>query len=257
MSKEYNFKNAIEAWTSPPGNPRVQSTKSWATANAEDMAKIVERTMYERHLRPGDVQGGWVPYFGISELEHRDKTILDFGSGIGPEALLWAKNGNNVMLADISWSNILYARRALEACGVGDKVVDLIKVDGEAPYFTPNGFYDIFYSVGVLHHTPRIKEIIERALDYLAPKGELWLMLYSITRWGQEPLAPDEDIASCPNFEEFVRGQDPVGEYADYYTPERLDSHLGGLMRHLEIFYHELCGPANGYGLYKLRMKSI
>ena len=71
-----------------------------------------------------------------------------------------------------------------------------------------------------------MKKILKRACQLLAPLGQIRILVYSDKRWsqmmGREPPPIDSPISSHPRFEEWVRKNDPVGVYADWFSPEKL-----------------------------------
>ena len=103
---------------------------------------------------------------------------------------------------------------------------------------------DIFYSNGVLHHTPHIKEILTRTIKILNQDGEIRLLLYSDKMWSALtetlPPSPDFDIRKHNKYWDFVRGADLVGQYADFYSEEKIFPMAGG--RGIGDMHHALCG---------------
>jgi 2-polyprenyl-3-methyl-5-hydroxy-6-metoxy-1,4-benzoquinol methylase len=96
------------------------------------------------------------------------KRVKDFGCGFGIEALQFAKSGNEVLLSDIFPSNVQAAERVL-------------RLSGYTP--APDGPVDVFYSNGVLHHSPQMRELLEKEVANLNPGGEVRLLLYSDRAW--------------------------------------------------------------------------
>jgi 2-polyprenyl-3-methyl-5-hydroxy-6-metoxy-1,4-benzoquinol methylase len=94
--------------------------------------------------------------------------VKDFGCGFGIEALQFAKSGNEVLLSDIFPSNVQAAERVL-------------RLSGYTP--APDGPVDVFYSNGVLHHSPQMRELLEKEVANLNPGGEVRLLLYSDRAW--------------------------------------------------------------------------
>jgi SAM-dependent methyltransferase len=148
----------------------------------------------------------WRESLGLDDTE--GKHVIDFGCGFGIEALQFAKTGNRVTLIDLTDSGLKAARRVLNVFGY-----DAATRKPRAPF--PEA--DIFYSNGVLHHTPKMPRIMERAARACQ---EARLLLYSDRAWrnrlGKEPGAPDDPS--------FVRSMDEVGDYADTYTPAKLEA---------------------------------
>ena len=85
-----------------------------------------------------------------------------------------------------------------------------------------------------MHHTPRFREILQRAADVLAPGGEIRLMLYSDRGWTEKTGTPappiDADVTTHEMFPTFVAGFDGVGFYADWYNREKLEHRVGDFL---------------------------
>lgn len=165
----------------------------------------------------------WREYLGLDNTYN--KNIIDFGCGYGIEALQFLKKGNKVSIADISENNLNAAEKIIKTMGYN--VNNKIKVSNEYPFFEYNEKIDIFYSNGVLHHTPKIAEILSRASEILKEEGEIRLMLYSdksytILADSKLPRIED-DIRKSKYFNKFVRAMDGVGAYADWYNKDKVE----------------------------------
>ena len=171
----------------------------------------------------------WRKYLGLDTTH--GKTVLDFGCGFGIEALQFAKSGNEVILADIHKSSLMAAKRVLNVSGYDPKTYLLEK---NKKFDIP---CDIFYSNGVLHHTPFIREILEWSN---AP--ECRLMLYSDNAWRNATgTEPDRTIPvkDSPHFEQFVAAMDrrTTSDYADWYDEEKLKETVKDLYTVEEFYY--------------------
>jgi SAM-dependent methyltransferase len=81
---------------------------------------------------------------------------------------------------------------------------------------------------GVLHHIEHPVPVVEQMARWLAPGGELRVMVYSDNGWraatGTEPPA---DVTDHPARERFVRWGDELGDWADWYSEARLAERFG------------------------------
>jgi len=104
----------------------------------------------------------------------RDRDVLEVGCGLGTDGINFARAGARYTGIDLTEASIELARRrfALE-----DLSADLRVGDGEALPFAANSF-DLFYSHGVLHHTPDTQRAIDEAHRVLRPGGTAMVMLY-------------------------------------------------------------------------------
>jgi len=165
---------------------------------------------------------------GLDELTGKD--VLDFGCGVGVEALELSIAGNFVALADLSEDNGWLAARVLALYDQLPTNVHL--VSDRYPYVdSPSGSFDVFYCNGVLHHVRWPRAIVKRAHELLRPSGEIRLMVYSDVGWriatGTEP--PRDATERHARFDQFVRFFDDVGDYADWYDSAKLTTWFGDL----------------------------
>lgn len=216
------------AWSAPPvddvGYVPAAELLALPDDQLREMAGRMRRTRYEGWRNHG---GRWRDVMGLDELTGLD--VLDFGCGTGVEAAELARAGNRVWLADISDANLVLARKVLRVQGL--QAQPSVPVTCEPPYMPgPDGFLDVFYASGSLHHVPWARQIMERAHAMLRPAGQARLMLYSDRGWEiATGTPPPEDTAADPGFTRFVRHFDDVGEYADWYSAARLTERFGDL----------------------------
>ncbi len=131
----------------------------------------------------------------------RGKRVLEVGCGIGTDTLEFLRAGANVHAVDASMKSIRLAWQRCFAEKVGlylDREDDVVFHPYDAEEFLPPGPFDLAYSFGVLHHTPRPDRVLKNIYDRLAPGGELRVMLYarhSLKFWfGEQPEAQPD----CP-----------------------------------------------------------
>lgn len=218
----------VAAWSHPPVDDvgYVSSTEmlSWSTPK---LRRVVEQMHRARYGGWRNHENRWRDVMGLDELTDRD--VLDFGCGIGLEALELARGGNRVSLADVSTVNTDLAARVLATFDRSHVRSYLV---GDAyPYVgAPAASFDVFYCNGVLHHCRWPRAIIERAHELLRSGGEVRLMVYSDVGWrlatGTEPPG---DATKHDRFATFVRFFDAVGDYADWYDRRRLVERFGDL----------------------------
>lgn len=200
--------------------------------SSEELLKLPERELGDyinaatraRFKGWRNYEGRWRSVLKMDETEDCD--VLDYGCGIGIEALQYARH-NRVYLADIVESNIDLAIRVLRISGY--RPVETFIIQGRSPFcLAPASFFDVIHCSGVLHHIPRPVPVVRKMATWLKPGGELRLMLYSDVAWrlttGTLPPAVAEDHDS---FLTFVRSMDGVGGYADWYNRERLEERFG------------------------------
>lgn len=249
-----------QAWSSPPVDDvgYIPSAELLTKPDSE-LRVLVERMRHTRYTGWRNHGGLWRDLMGLDQPGGRD--VLDFGCGVGVEALELALAGNRVSLADISADNLHLAARVLQL--YGERIprqagISIHLAWDEPPYIEAEpGSLDVFHCNGVLHHIPWARQIMERAHAILRTDGVVRLMLYSDKGWrqatgGSEP--PDGDVRDHPQFEQFVRYFDLVGEYADWYNQARLEQRFG------DLFTVERCEyltPTGQYLAAVLRKKEV
>jgi len=119
----------------------------------------------------------------IDFKKYTGKTVLEVGVGIGVDSMKWSRAGNRVFGIDYNMPSVEITKaRFQDAEAKGT----FLNGDAENIPFADNSF-DIVYSFGVLHHTPRTENAIREVYRCLKPGGEAIIMLYykwSAMTWG-------------------------------------------------------------------------
>ncbi|HRK61594.1 MAG TPA: class I SAM-dependent methyltransferase [Candidatus Omnitrophota bacterium] len=229
----FRFNKAVSEWHHVPVDEvGYFDTRKLMHESDDALIRLTRKFEDIRYGTTGwrNYRGLWRFYSGVQTI--LAKHVLDFGCGFGIEALQFAKNGNRVSIADISLSNLQFAERILMLHGF--RPLQKILVSGDTPYFECALPIQVFYSNGVLHHTPKFREILRRAASQLDLGGEIRLMLYSDKAWEIATRASlpsiHEDITKNRFFYRYVRFYDSYGEYADWYSLEKLESRVGDFL---------------------------
>ena len=121
----------------------------------------------------------------------KGKHILDYGSGVGIESLALARLGNTVSIADINAANLDLVERVLRVSGYGHALRHKLLLNASYPYFVlPEGeTVDVFYSNGVLHHTPELPRILQRVSPIVT---EVWGSLEHLWGVGSQAMRRQE-----------------------------------------------------------------
>lgn len=110
----------------------------------------------------------------IDSVAESGRKVLEVGVGLGTDLRYFAKKGMKVYGLDLSFSNALLVHKGFAATGLNGKA---ITADAEnLP--SKNESFDLFYSYGVLHHTPDTQRAIDEAYRVLKTNGEVLIMLY-------------------------------------------------------------------------------
>jgi SAM-dependent methyltransferase len=213
------------AWSSPPvdGVGYLPSAEMLRMPD-EQLVQVILTMRNERYSDWRNFQNRWRDLMGLDSLVAKD--VIDWGCGVGLEALELASAGNRVTVADIVPSNVDLAARVGELFGHAFHVRVL---EQRSPFLPDSpGRYDVFYCNGVLHHIREPQLVMQRAYEILRPGGQARLMVYSDRGWTTATgTEPPQDVAGHPKFMQFVRFFDDVGYWADWYNRERLEQRFG------------------------------
>jgi ubiquinone/menaquinone biosynthesis C-methylase UbiE len=105
--------------------------------------------------------------------------VLEIGIGMGADFVRWARAGAMATGVDLTERAVDLTRGRLQREGL---TAEVRVADAESLPF-PDDHFDLVYSWGVLHHTPRPDDALREAQRVLAPGGELKLMLYHRHSW--------------------------------------------------------------------------
>lgn len=233
-----------KAWSSPPVDDiGYVPAADLLAMDDQDFLYVIEEAVANRYEGWRNYKGNWTRW--LTRWDRTEgKRILDYGCGIGLEALILAKK-NHVMIADINEGNLAVAERAIILNGHDHYGLHLISE--KPPFIEPApAQLDIILCLGVLHHIPEPVPVVEAMHGWLKTGGELRLMLYSDEAWeiatGTEP--PDGPVHEDPDFWKFWSHWDPIGGYADWYDYYKLDRLFG------EWFRVKSCKPVTENGEY-------
>lgn len=237
------FASQRNAWSNPPVDDEGYFASSdLLTRSDDELHDLILRVERARYLGWRNFKNRWVDTFLMEKTF--DSDVLDFGCGIGIEALQYAKFGNRVHLADIAPANVELAQRVLELFGYSPAATHVLKEKEPRAKIAPESL-DVVHCVGVLHHIPYARSVVEEWAKWLKPKGQARLMVYSDVLWkrstGERPSSgPPEE---APGFDTFVRAQDGVGAYADWYDCTKLQLLINGtpfVLQHCGYITHRL-----------------
>jgi ubiquinone/menaquinone biosynthesis C-methylase UbiE len=136
-----------------------------AEIGSREFFDAVERHRYETESHIPEL-------IGFARWRNRD--ALEVGCGLGTDAVNFARAGARYTGIDLTEASIELARKRFAMEGLSG---DLRVADAENLPFADNSF-DLFYSHGVLHHTPDTERAIDEAHRVLRPGGEAMVMLY-------------------------------------------------------------------------------
>ncbi len=121
-----------------------------------------------------------IPKFADFE-RWRGKKVLEIGCGIGTDSINFARAGADVTVVDLSDESLQLCETRFDVYGL--KAHFYLGDAEELSKVVPVENYDLIYSFGVIHHTPRPERVMEQVKLYCKPETEIRLMLYSKWSW--------------------------------------------------------------------------
>lgn len=123
-----------------------------------------------------------IPVF--AEFERwRGKRVLEVGCGIGTDSINFARAGAKLTAVDLSGESLHLAERRARVMGVADRI-EFVQGNAEELTSVVSGEpYDLIYSFGVVHHTPRPERALAEMRALAAPGTVLKLMVYHRRSW--------------------------------------------------------------------------
>jgi ubiquinone/menaquinone biosynthesis C-methylase UbiE len=110
------------------------------------------------------------------------KSVLEIGVGAGSDFLQWCRAADHATGVDLTEAGIALTRERLSLEDIPATKFALRTADAEALPFDANTF-DIIYSWGVLHHTPRTDQAYREVARVLKPGGTMRTMVYHVNSW--------------------------------------------------------------------------
>ena len=155
-------------WDTFPCN----SKHSRITAGTRDYFDAVSLRRYtvEPHIRK------------FAEFDNNKiKTVLEIGCGIGTDAVEFARAGKTFTGVELSDVSLDIAKQRFRTYNLIGRFYS-----GNAEYlsdFLPVETYDLIYSFGVIHHSPKPNLIIDEIYKYMDESSTLKIMLYAKNSW--------------------------------------------------------------------------
>jgi 2-polyprenyl-3-methyl-5-hydroxy-6-metoxy-1,4-benzoquinol methylase len=162
---EVEISRVKDYWNSRPCNVR----HSTAPIGTKEYFDQVEARKYfvEYHIP------------GFAQFERwSGKKVLEIGCGIGTDTINFARVGAKVTTVDLSEKSMELARTRAAVFGVEDRIRFCPGNAEELTRFVPVEPYDLIYSFGVIHHTPRPDAVLEQLRHYTRPATTIKIMVY-------------------------------------------------------------------------------
>lgn len=159
---------AREQWSGDPCGAVYGNEREFGTREFFDE---VERHRYEDYAPWMRDVMGFDKFAGAQ--------LLEVGCGMGTDLLQFARGGAHVTGVDVTPRSVTTSRQHFR---IYEMPADFSMSDAERLPFAHNSF-DIYYSNGVLHHTPETAAAIREAHRVLKPGGTAKVMLYHRDSW--------------------------------------------------------------------------
>ena len=197
-------------WNAQPCNVKHSLSEP---GTEQDWNEVTERRFFvEPHLRDFASFHLW-----------RGKRVLEIGSGIGSDAVEFARHGAEYVGIDLSAESVAMSRQRFELLGLTGEFHVMDAAD--QVMMAKLGQFDLVYSCGVLHHYPDMTACLDNIHDALLPDGEFRMLVYAKNSWKyamiQKGLDQFEAQAGCP--------------YAKAYSKEEIYDLLNGKFEVLRI----------------------
>lgn len=159
---------AREQWSDDPCGAVYGRENEFASREFFDE---VERHRYQEYAP-------WMPeVMGFDA--YAGKRLVEIGCGMGTDLLQFARGGAKVIGVDVTPRSIDISRRRFSVYGFD---ASFAIADAEGLPFA-NSSIDVYYSNGVLHHTPDTEAAVREAHRVLKPGGTAKVMLYHRNSW--------------------------------------------------------------------------
>ena len=153
----------------------------------------------------------------------RGKRVLEIGSGIGSDAVEFARHGAEYVGIDLSAESVAMSQQRFKLFRLQGEFHVMDAAD--QVMMAKLGQFDLVYSCGVLHHYPDMTACLDNIHDALLSDGEFRMLVYAKNSWKyamiQKGLDQFEAQAGCP--------------YAKAYSREEIYDLLNGKFQVLRI----------------------
>ena len=113
----------------------------------------------------------------------RGERVLEIGCGIGTDTINFARHGALVTAVELSEKSLEIAKKRAEVYGLQDRIRFFWGDAEDLTQFVPVEPYDLIYSFGVIHHTPRPERAVNQMRYYAQPGTTVKIMVYYRYSW--------------------------------------------------------------------------
>lgn len=109
------------------------------------------------------------------------KKVLEIGCGIGTDATSFAAAGADYTAIELSEKSLEITKNRFDVYGL--KGTFYVGNAEDVAEIVPHEPYDLVYSFGVIHHTPRPERVIAGLRNFMGPESEFRIMMYARDSW--------------------------------------------------------------------------
>lgn len=118
----------------------------------------------------------------------KGKKVLEIGCGIGTDAINFIRNGADYTGIELSSESLNITKKRVEVLGLSHFNPQFYCVDAQnlnelKKFLGENPDFDLIYSFGVIHHSPRPDIIVRNCYELLKCGGTFKLMMYAKNSW--------------------------------------------------------------------------
>lgn len=165
----------------------------------------------------------------------KGKKVLEIGCGIGTAAINFAKNGAIYTGIELSNNSLDITKKRFDIYGFDGKFYN--GNAEELSQILPNEKYDLVYSFGVIHHSPKPQKIIQEIKNFCHEDTIVKIMLYAKDSWKnymiESGLDQPEAQFGCPiaytytkqEVEDLLEGFKILSIEQDHIFPYEIESY--------------------------------
>lgn len=196
MNKLPSIETVAEYWDRRPCNVRHSAAEPGSKQYFEEVEQ--RRYFVEPHI----------PAFADFR-RWQGCRVLEIGCGIATDGANFARAGAAYTGVDVSAKSLELARRRFEVFQLAG---DFMQANAEElPSSLDTASFDLVYSFGVIHHTPRPGDVVRQIRRVIESDGEFRLMLYAKDSWKaamiEAGLDQPEAQSGCPIALTYTRQQ--------------------------------------------------
>ena len=163
-----NLSKVRNYWNKQPCNIKFSTKRKFSKKYFEEITN--KKYFVEKHI----------PNFAEFN-KYKNKNVLEIGCGIGTDAIQFIKKGANYTGIDYSDESVKILKRRIKVLNLKDKKPNVFVDNAEELKLVKKLKinFDLIYSFGVIHHTPKMKNCFKSIHQIANKKTKIKIMLYA------------------------------------------------------------------------------